>query len=63
MNLYSFFPGEFPIAGACKEKRDQQFPVEGKEKPAREKKKKTYKETRFFILFGRWDESQKFIKL
>ena len=53
MNLYSFFPGEFPIAGACKEKRDQQFPVEGKEKPAREKKKKTYKETRFFILFGR----------
>jgi hypothetical protein len=53
MNLYSFFPGEFPIAGACKEKRDQQFRGEGKEEPAREKKKTKKKKTRFFILFGR----------
>ena len=53
MNLYSFFPGEFPIAGACKEKRDQQFPVEGKEKPAREKKKKLTKKRDFsFYLVG-----------
>ena len=52
MNLYSFFPGEFPIAGACEEKRDQQFPVEGKEKPAREKKKNLQRNEIFHFIWS-----------